>query len=337
MNSRANFLWLSRYIVVIGFAVGLSAQVVAQNKPVAYPNKSISMIVPFPPGGATDAIARIIAQKLTAILGQSVVVENHPGAGGVIGAGLVAHASSDGYTLLFTSSSTHSIAPSFTKKLPYDTQADFTPIGGAVISPALLTVTKTLPINTLKELIVYAKAHPGELNFASSGNGTVIQLNSEALKADAGIEMVHVPYKGSALALPDLISGKVHLIFDVMIASLQPVKDGKLTALGVGSLKRSPLLPNVPTIAEAGKDFGLGHFESSTWFGLFGPKNLSADIVNIVNSALNKAIVSPDVVDRFAQLGAESIPGTPEKFATMVAIERVRWSKLIRQAQITSE
>ncbi len=337
MNYRAIFLLISRYIVLIGFAIGLNVQAIAQNKTLAYPSKPITMIVPFPPGGATDAIARIVAQRLTVILGQSVVVENHPGAGGVIGAGLAAHASSDGYTLLFTSSSTHSIAPSFTKKLPYDTQTDFTPIGGGVVSPALLTVTKTLPINTLKELIVYAKAHPGELNFASSGNGTVIQLNAEALKADAGIEMVHVPYKGSALALPDLISGKVHLIFDVMIASLQPVKDGKLTALGVGSLKRSPLLPNVPTIAEAGKDFGLGHFESSTWFGLFGPKNLSSDIVNILNSALNKAIISPDVVERFAQLGAEPIPGTPEKFATMVAVERVRWSKLIKQAQITSE
>lgn len=302
-----------------------------------YPNKTITMIVPFPPGGATDALARIVAQKLTTSLGQAVVVDNHPGAGGTIGAGLVARANPDGYTILFTSSSTHSVAPSFNKKLPYDAVTDFTPIGGAVASPSLLMVTKTLPIKTLKDLILYAKAHPGELNFASSGNGTVIQLNVEALKAQAGLDMTHVPYKGSALALPDLVSGKVHILFDVMVAGLQPVKDGKLNALAVGGTKRSTLLPDVPTVAEAGKEYGLGQFESSTWFGLFGPRNLAPEIVAKLNAALNKVIVSPDVVERFAQIGAEPMPGTPDKFATMVAKERVRWSNLIKQAQINAE
>ncbi|QWD90080.1 tripartite tricarboxylate transporter substrate binding protein [Polynucleobacter sp. MWH-Braz-FAM2G] len=302
-----------------------------------YPSKAITMIVPFPPGGATDALARIVAQKLTTSLGQAVVVDNHPGAGGTIGAGLVARANPDGYTILFTSSSTHSVAPSFNKKLPYDAVTDFTPIGGAVASPSLLMVTKTLPIKTLKDLILYAKAHPGELNFASSGNGTVIQLNVEALKAQAGLDMTHVPYKGSALALPDLVSGKVHILFDVMVAGLQPVKDGKLNALAVGGTKRSTLLPDVPTVAEAGKKYGLGQFESSTWFGIFGPRNLAPEIVAKLNAALNKVIVSPDVVERFAQIGAEPMPGTPDKFATMVAKERVRWSNLIKQAQINAE
>lgn len=302
-----------------------------------YPSKTITMIVPFPPGGATDALARIVAQKLSTSLGQAMVVDNHPGAGGTIGAALVARANPDGYTILFTSSSTHSVAPSFNKKLPYDAVTDFTPIGGAVASPSLLMVTKTLPIKTLKDLILYAKAHPGELNFASSGNGTVIQLNVEALKAQAGLDMTHVPYKGSALALPDLVSGKVHVLFDVMVAGLQPVKDGKLNALAVGGTKRSTLLPDVPTVAEAGKEYGLGQFESSTWFGLFGPRNLSPEIVAKLNAALNKVIVSPDVVERFAQIGAEPLPGTPDKFATMVAKERVRWSNLIKQAQINAE
>lgn len=302
-----------------------------------YPNKTITMVVPFPPGGATDALARIVAQKLSVNLGQAVVVDNHPGAGGAIGSGLAARANPDGYTLLFTSSSTHSIAPSFNKNLPYDAVTDFTPIGGAVSSPSLLMVTKTLPIKTVKDLVLYAKAHPGELNFASSGNGTVIQLNAEALKAQAGIDMTHVPYKGSALALPDLISGKVHILFDVMVAGLQQVKDGKLNALAVGGLKRSTLLPDVPTVAESGKDYGLGQFESSTWFGLYGPKGIPPEIVTKLNAALNRVIISPDVVERFAQIGAEPIPGTPEKFATMVAKERVRWSNLIKQAQITSE
>jgi tripartite-type tricarboxylate transporter receptor subunit TctC len=322
---------LAIFILTIGFA-----QAYAQS-PKDYPSKPISMIVPFPPGGATDALARIVAQKLSSELGQAVVVDNHPGAGGSIGASLAARALPDGYTILFTSSSTHSVAPSFNKKLPYDAVTDFTPIGGAVVSPSLLMVTKTLPIKTVKDLILYAKAHPGELNFASSGNGTVIQLNAEALKAQSGIDITHVPYKGSALALPDLISGKVHILFDVMVAGLQPVKDGKLNALAVGGVKRSVLLPDVPTVAEAGKDYGLGQFESSTWFGLFGPKNLSPVIVNKLNAALNKVIVSSDVVERFAQIGAEPLPGSPEKFATMVAKERVRWSNLIKQAQISAE
>jgi tripartite-type tricarboxylate transporter receptor subunit TctC len=214
---------------------------------------------------------------------------------------------------------------------------DFTPIGGVAVSPAILMVTKTLPIKTVKDLVVYAKARPGELNYASSGVGTVIQLNAEAVKAQAGINMTHVPYKGSALAMPDLVSGKVHVLFDSIVSSLQPVKDGKLTALAVGGVKRSPQLPDVPTVAEAGKDLGLGQFESSTWFGLYGPKNLSPELVTKINAALNKAIESPDVVERFFQVGAESIPGTPNQFASMVAKERARWTVLIKQAQINPE
>ena len=302
-----------------------------------YPNKSITMIVPFPPGGATDALSRIVAQKLSSNLGQSVIVENHPGAGGTIGAALGSRASPDGYTLLFTTSSTHSIAPSFARKLPYDSVTDFTPIGGVAVSPAILMVTKTLPIKTVKDLVVYAKAHPGELNYASSGVGTVIQLNAEAIKAQAGINMTHVPYKGSALAMPDLISGKVHVLFDSIVTSLQPVKDGKLNALAVGGSKRTAQLPDVPTVAEAGKDYGLGQFESTTWFGLYGPKNLPPELVIKLNAALNKVIESPDVMERFAQVGAESIPGTPEKFSNMVAKERSRWTALIKQAQINPE
>jgi tripartite-type tricarboxylate transporter receptor subunit TctC len=302
-----------------------------------YPNKSITLIVPFPPGGATDALSRIVAQKLSSNLGQSVIVENHPGAGGTIGAALGMRAVPDGYTLLFTTSSTHSVAPSFPKKLPYDSVTDFTPIGGVAVSPAILTVTKTLPIKTVKDLVVYAKAHPGQLNYASSGVGTVIQLNAEAIKAQAGIDMTHVPYKGSALAMPDLVSGKVHILFDSIVSSLQPVKDGKLTALAVGGSKRSAQLPDVPTVAEAGKDLGLGQFESTTWFGLYGPKNLPPELVAKINAALNKAIDSPDVIDRFAQLGSEPIPGSPEKFAAMVAKERARWTALIKQAQINPD
>ena len=326
-----SFFTLLVFGLLIGI-VGTNAQGIKD-----YPNKSITLIVPFPPGGATDALSRIVAQKLSTNLGQSVIVENHPGAGGTIGAALGMRAAPDGYTLLFTTSSTHSVAPSFPKKLPYDSVADFTPIGGVAVSPAILMVTKTLPIKTLRDLVVYAKAHPGELNYASSGVGTVIQLNAEAVKAQAGINMTHVPYKGSALAMPDLVSGKVHVLFDSIVSSLQPVKDGKLTALAVGGVKRSPQLPDIPTVAEAGKDLGLGQFESTTWFGLYGPKNLPPELVTKINAALNKTIESPDVIERFAQVGAESTPGTPDKFANMVARERARWSTLIKQAQINPE
>lgn len=326
-----SFFTLLVFGLLLG-VVGTNAQGIKD-----YPNKSITLIVPFPPGGATDALSRIVAQKLSTNLGQSVIVENHPGAGGTIGAALGMRAAPDGYTLLFTTSSTHSVAPSFPKKLPYDSVTDFTPIGGVAVSPAVLMVTKTLPIKTVKELVAYAKSHPGELNYASSGVGTVIQLNAEAVKAQAGINMTHVPYKGSALAMPDLVSGKVHILFDSIVSSLQPIKDGKLTALAVGGVKRSPQLPDVPTVAEAGKDLGLGQFESTTWFGLYGPKNLPPELVTKINAVLNKTIESPDVIERFVQVGAESTPGTPDKFANMVARERARWSTLIKQAQINPE
>jgi tripartite-type tricarboxylate transporter receptor subunit TctC len=333
LSIRQTMPWIA--LLVSYFAIGVFGAHAQGIKD--YPNKSITMIVPFPPGGATDALSRIVAQKLSSNLGQSVIVENHPGAGGTIGASLGSRALPDGYTLLFTTSSTHSVAPSFSRKLPYDSVTDFTPIGGVAVSPAILTVTKTLPIKTVKDLVLYAKAHPGELNYASSGVGTVIQLNAEAFKAQAGIDMTHVPYKGSALAMPDLVSGKVHILFDSIVSSLQPVKDGKMQALAIGGTKRSPQLPDVPTVAEAGKDYGLGQFESFTWFGLYGPKNLPPELVKKLNTALNKTIDSPDVIERFAQVGSEPIPGTPEKFSSMVAKERSRWTTLIKQAQINPE
>jgi len=323
-------------LTALVFSLILSVtNVVAQSKDLVYPNRQITLIIPFPPAGATDALGRMLSQKLTQRLGQTVIVDNHPGAGGSIGSNLVARAAPDGYTLLLSTGSTHAVAPSFTKKLPYDTQADFTPIGGVAIAPGLLTITKTLPVKNLKEFIEYARAHPNEINYATSGNGTVMHLNAEALKATARFNMTHIPYKGSALATPDLISGKVHLLFDTTIASLPLVAEGKLMALGVAAPKRSPLLPNVPTIAEAGKNYGLGQFETSNWFGVYGPKNLPLEIVTKLNTTLNAILLEKDTKERLALLGAEPIPGTPEKFATMVALDRVRWTKIIQQNQIS--
>jgi tripartite-type tricarboxylate transporter receptor subunit TctC len=325
-----------RTYLLISLVLALTS-VQAQKKEDSYPNRQITLIIPFPPAGATDALGRLLAQKFSTRLGKTLIVDNHPGAGGTIGTVLAMRAAADGYTLLLSTGSTHSVAPSFPKKLPYDTQKDFTAIGGVAIAPGLLTITKTLPVKNLKEFIEYAKAHPNEINYASSGNGTVMHLNAESLKSTAGFNMVHIPYKGSALAIPDLISGKVHLLFDTTITSLALVNDGKLMALGVASSRRSSLLPNVPTIAEVGKEFGLGQFETSNWFGLYGPTNLPTEIVKKLNNTLNEILEDSDTKERFAQLGAEPIPGTPEKFAAMVSIDRARWTAIIQKNKISLE
>ena len=296
-----------------------------------YPSKPIRLIVPFPASGATDLLARAIAQKVGADMGQQIVVDNRPGAGGAIGSDMAAKAAPDGYTLLIATSSTHSIGPYINSKLPYNTETDFTPVGQVAIATNILVVPNTLPAKNVRELIDYAKKHPGELNYASSGNGTIGQLTAEAFKAQTGTFITHIPYRGTALAVPDLISNKVQVLFDSVVSGMPHVKDGKLKALAVTSLKRSPLAPEVPTVAES----GLPGFESNTWFGIYGPKGLPADIVTRLNSEFNKAIQSQDVKDRLAKLGAEPVGGTPAQFAAMVKQDSARWGKLIKDRKIT--
>ncbi|CAG2127606.1 Bug family tripartite tricarboxylate transporter substrate binding protein [Cupriavidus plantarum] len=296
-----------------------------------YPSKPIRLIVPFPASGATDLLARAIAQKVGADMGQQIVVDNRPGAGGAIGSDMAAKAAPDGYTLLIATSSTHSIGPYINSKLPYNTETDFTPVGQVAIATNILVVPNTLPAKNVRELIDYAKKHPGELNYASSGNGTIGQLTAEAFKAQTGTFITHIPYRGTALAVPDLISNKVQVLFDSVVSGMPHVKDGKLKALAVTSLKRSPLAPEVPTVAES----GLPGFESNTWFGIYGPKGLPADIVTRLNTEFNKAIQSQDVKDRLAKLGAEPVGGTPAQFAAMVKQDSARWGKLIKDRKIT--
>nr|WP_223986841.1 tripartite tricarboxylate transporter substrate binding protein [Cupriavidus pampae] len=296
-----------------------------------FPSKPIRLIVPFPASGATDLLARAIAQKVGADMGQQIVVDNRPGAGGAIGSDMAAKAPADGYTLLIATSSTHSIGPYINSKLPYNTETDFTPIGQVAIATNILVVPNTLPAKNVKELVDYAKKHPGELNYASSGNGTIGQLTAEAFKAQTGTFITHIPYRGTALAVPDLISNKVQVLFDSVVSGMPHVKDGKLKALAVTSLKRSPLAPDVPTVAES----GLPGFESNTWFGIYGPKGLPADIVARLNTEFNKAIQSQDVKDRLAKLGAEPVGGTPAQFAAMVKQDSARWGKLIKDRKIT--
>ncbi len=297
-----------------------------------YPNKPIKLLVPFPAGGATDILARALSQKLGDKMGQPVVVENRPGAGGTIGSDAAAKAVPDGYTLLLGTSSTHSIGPAVNPKIPYDAQSDFTPLGYVASSPNLVLVPTSSPAKTIREFIDYARANPGKLNYASSGNGTIVHLTTELFKSQSNTYMVHIPYRGTALAIPDLVSGKVDVMFDSLVTGLPHVKDGKLRALAVTSSLRTPLAPDLPAAAEV-----LPGFESTTWFGLYGPKGIPLDVAQRVNEALNAALADPDVKERFARLGAEPTGGNPKAFADMVRADATKWKMIIAQRKIVVE
>lgn len=297
-----------------------------------YPSKPIRLVVPFPAGGATDIFARAVSLKLGEKLGTTIVVDNKPGAGGTIGSDLVAKAPADGYTVLLATSSTHSIGPSFGNKLPYDAVADFTPIAHVGNAPSIMVVPNTAPAKSVKEWIAYARKNPGKFNYASSGNGTVVHLTSEYFKAQTGLYLVHIPYRGTALAIPDLASGKLDVLFDSLPSGLPHVKEGRLRALGITSLKRSPLLPDLPAISET-----VPGYESVTWFGLYGPKGMLADMVTRLNTALNQALQEADVKERLARLGIEPAGGAPQQFASMAAADMAKWKRIIQDRKIAAE
>jgi tripartite-type tricarboxylate transporter receptor subunit TctC len=317
--------WLTG-LLSVGLIWGAVTHAQAQN----YPVKPVRLIVPFPAGGATDLFARSLSQKLGEKLGQSLVVENRPGAGGTLGSDLAAKAVPDGYTLLLSTSSTHSIGPNLNPRMPYDAVKDFTPISQVGNAPSIMLVPNSSPAKTVKEWIEYAKKNPGRLNYASSGNGTIVQLTAELFKAQADVFVVHIPYKGTALAMPDLISGKVDVLFDSLPTGLPHVRDGRLRALGVTTLKATPLAPGVPPIADV-----LPGYESNTWFGLFGPKGLPAEVVARVNTAANQVLQDPEVVDKLQRLGIEPLGGTPAQFVTLLAKESAKWKKIISERKIT--
>ena len=298
----------------------------------SYPAKPIRLIVPFPAGGATDILARALSQKLGEKIGQTVVVENRPGAGGTIGADAASKSAADGYTLLLATSSTHSIGPAINPKIPYNAETDFTPIAYVASSPNVVVVPNTLPVKTMREFIDYARKSPGKLNYASSGNGTIVHLTTEYFKAQSDTFILHIPYRGTALAIPDLVSGKLDVMFDSFVTAMPHVKDGKLRALAVTSATRSALVPDMPTVAEV-----LPGFESVTWFGLYGPKGLPQDLTAKVNQAVNAALADTDVKDRFARLGAEPAGGTPQTFAAMVKADNAKWKKIIAERKISVE
>jgi tripartite-type tricarboxylate transporter receptor subunit TctC len=294
-----------------------------------YPNRPVKLIVPFPPAGATDIVGRIVAQKLGEQMGQSVVVENKPGAGGSIGSDLAAKSAPDGYTLLMATSSTHSIGPVL-QKLPYDPLKDFAPITHVANVPNVLVVSPVLPVTSVQELIAYAKARPGQLNFASSGVGTIVHLNGELFKMLAGVDLVHVPYKGTALSIPDVANGSVAMLFD-SLASVQPhIKSGRVRPIAVNAQKRSALLPEIPTLAEA----GMPAFDRYTWFGMFAPAGTPRDIVARVNAEVATALKAPDLLERFAAAGAEAVGSTPEQFVERIKSDAAKWAEVIKAANV---
>ena len=307
---------------------GLWGSALAQAQ--TYPSKPIRLVVPFPAGGATDIFARTLSQKLAEKIGTSIVVDNKPGAGGTLGSDLVAKSVADGYTLLLATSSTHSIGPNLNPKMPYDAVRDFTPIAQVGFAPSIMLVPNTSPAHTVQEWIDYARKNPGRLNYASSGNGTIVQLTAELFKSQAGLFVVHIPYKGTALAMPDLISGKVDVLFDSLPTGLPHVRDGRLRALGVTTAQRTSLAPGVPAIADV-----LPGYESTTWFGLFGPQGLKPELVNRINTAANQALKDPEVAEKLQKLGIESLGGTPAQFTTMLASESAKWKKIINERKIT--
>lgn len=297
-----------------------------------YPSKSIKLIVPFPAGGATDIVSRVIAQQLGTELGQSVVVDNRAGAAGVIGSEAGARAAPDGYTLLLTTSSTHSIGPLLNPKISYSPIKDFTPILYLAESPQVVVVPPNSPINSIPELIAFAKANPGKLNFGSAGTGGIPHLSAERFQAMTGIRMTHVPYKGTALAMPDLMAGRLDVMFDSISTALPHIRDGKVRALAVTTRERSSVAPELPPLSQ----FVPG-YESLTWFGVFGPAGLPQPIVDKVNAALNRALRNPEVLLQLAKLGFDPGGGTPEDFRKKMAAESAMWKRVIEDGKITLE
>ncbi len=318
-----------RALVLASAALGLDSLIpLAAQAQAPYPNRTITIIVPFPAGGTTDILARVVGQYVGKDLGQTVVVDNRAGAGGNIGSLFVARAPADGYTLVMGTVGTHAINQSLYAKMPYDNIKDFAPITRVAMVPNLLVVNPAQPYNSVKELIAYAKANPGKINFASSGNGTSIHLSAELFKQMAGVDMQHVPYRGSAPALTDLMGGQTQVMFDNMPSSIPFVREGKLRALAVTTAKRSPALPDVPTIAEA----GVPGFDATSWFGLLAPAGTPAPVIARLNASILKALADPEVKKKLVEQGAEPSGETPEQFAAFIKTETVKWGDVVKRS-----
>ncbi len=309
-------------------ALGLSLlqPAFAQN----YPNKPIRLVVTFPTGGAPDTLARIFSEK--AQLGQSVVVDNKPGAGGNIGADYVAKSAADGYTIVMGTVGTHSINGSLYKKMPYDMTRDFAPISLIASAPNLLVVNNDLPVKTVPELIQYMKANPNKLSFGSPGIGTSVHVSGELFKSLTGTQMTHAPYKGRQFAIPDLIGGSIQLMFDNMPSALPMAKEGKIRAIAVTTAKRSAAAPEIPTVAES-----LPGFEATTWFAMFAPAGTPKAVIDRLNAEAVRIFKLPDVQERLQKLGLEPVLSSPEELARYQATEIVKWTKVVKESGASAD
>jgi tripartite-type tricarboxylate transporter receptor subunit TctC len=293
-----------------------------------YPNRPVRWVVPFAPGGPTDLMSRAIGEKLGQRLGQPFVVDNRGGAGGGIGAELVAKAAPDGHTIMIGHVGTHAINLALYPKIGYDPVRDFTPISLVATLPLALVVNAAVPARSVKELIALAKARPGELNFASAGNGGPTHLAGELFKSAAGIRIVHVPYKGNAAALTDLVSGQVQMMFSNLLTSMPHVRSGRLRALAVSTAQRSPQAPELPTLAES----GVPGYDVTPWYGVLGPAGLPRPVVARVNAAIRESLPLPDMKERFVAQGIDLAASTPEAFAALIRAEIPKWRDIVRQA-----
>ena len=316
---------MRRLLTVLLLCV-VAAQAFAQ----AYPSKPVKMIIPYPPGGGNDTLGRLFAVKLGERIGQPVVVENRPGAGTLIGTEAAAKSTPDGYTILLSSIATHALSPNLYSKVPYDPIRDFAPITLLGIAPTVLVVTNDLPAKDLAELVAAAKAKPGALAYASGGNGTPPHINGEVFKSVAGVDLLHVTYKGGGPALVDLIAGRVQVMLDTAASAMPHVRGGKLRALAITGPKRSPEYPDLPTFAEA----GLPQYDTNAWYSMHAPAGTPPEVVRRLNAELVASLKDADVQARFKQLSTEPVGNTPEEFAAFVRAELDKYARIIKSAGI---
>ena len=314
--------------IVVAMLCAFAGMAFAQS----YPSKPINIVVPYPPGGFNDTLGRTLAAKFSEAWGQPAVVENKPGANTLIGSDFVAKSPPDGYTLLVVAFP-FAVTPSLIRNMPYDTLKDFAPVVLAAQSPNLLVVNPSLPVKSVGELIALAKAKPNSLSYASTGNGSSNHISMELFKSLAGVQIVHIPYKGSAPAVTDLLGGQVHLMFDNVPNVLPHVKAGKLVALGQTGVKRSPLISDIPTVAEA----GVAGYEVTVWFGLVAPAGTPREVVQKLNAETLRILAMPDVRERFLAQGVEPAGGTPEQFGEHIRTQMAKWAKVVADAGVKAE
>ncbi len=293
-----------------------------------YPARQIRIVTPYAPGGTADILSRVVAQKLSETWGQQVVVDNRPGASGMLGADIAAKAAPDGHTILMAYVAEIAITQSLFRSMTYDPVRDLAPVTLAAVTPMIFVVHPSLPARNVSELVALAKSRPGQLPYASAGNGSPAHLASELLQRSARIEITHVPYKGAAPALTDLLGGHVVMFFSGMPPAMPHVKAGKLRAIAVSTAKRSPAAPDVPTVAES----GVRDFDISTWFGVFAPAATSRDIIGKLNAEISRALTLPDVRERLAREGAETAPNSPEQFGKFIQSEIAKFARIIRES-----